>query len=65
MKTITLPITNLHCVSCSLVIEEALVEKGVRARVNYAKQTVSCTFDEKTMTVDAIKAIVQKLGYCV
>ncbi len=65
MKTITLPITNLHCVSCSLVIEEALIEKGVHARVNYAKQTVSCTFDEKKIPVDTIKTIVQKLGYCV
>jgi len=63
MVTTTFQITNLHCISCSLIIEEELADNGVKARVNYTKQIVDVTYDEKKVTVANIQAAIEKLGY--
>jgi len=58
-----LQLSGLHCVSCSLLIEEELADIGVAAKANYAKQLVECTYDEKKITGATIQDVIEKLGY--
>lgn len=48
-----------------MVIEGDLEDIGVTARANYAKQTADVTFDEKKVSIDQIKGVIQKAGYTV
>ena len=63
MTTKQLILKGMHCVSCSLLIEGELEDAGVQAKANYAKQTVDVTYDAKNITEEAIRKIIQKLGY--
>lgn len=61
----TFDIGGMHCASCALMIESDLEDAGVRARVNYAKQTLAVEFDEKKIPEGTIRQIVSHLGYTV
>jgi len=63
MITQTLQLSGLHCVGCSLHIEGELEDLGAAARVNYVKQTVTITYDEKYVAIAAIRKRIEKLGY--
>lgn len=63
MTTKQLILKGMHCVSCSLLIEGELEDAGVQAKANYAKQIVDVTYDEKKITEESIRSIIQKLGY--
>lgn len=65
MKTVTLKIDGMHCVSCSLNIDGELEDtKGVQeAYTNYAKQQTEVTFDEQKLSEKEIADIIKKLGY--
>ena len=63
MTTTQLKLSGMHCVSCSLLIEGELEDIGVKAKANYAKQVVDCTYDENKITVENIQAVIEKLGY--
>jgi len=63
MTTTQLKLSGLHCVNCSLLIEEDLFHIGVKAKANYAKQLVDCTYDEEKITVANIREVIEKLGY--
>lgn len=65
LKTITLKISGMHCVSCSLNIDGELEDtQGVKeAYTNYAKQQTEVTFDEKTLSEKEIADIIKNLGY--
>jgi copper chaperone CopZ len=61
----TLQLSGLHCVNCSLLIEEDLADIGVTAKANYAKQTVDVTYDPKKTKEKSIIEAIQHLGYTV
>ena len=65
MKQIELVVEGMHCQSCQHLIEEALKEQnGVRvARVNVEKKLLKLKYDEKVVTLEALKRVVEKKGY--
>lgn len=65
MITKTLKLSGMHCVSCSMLIEGELEDRGVQAKANYAKQLVEVTFDPKKIKEEAIVVVIQALGYTV
>lgn len=56
-------ITGMHCVSCSMLIEGELEDRGVTARADYKKQRLEVTYDEKNIQETEILSTVSKLGY--
>lgn len=58
-----LHLSGLHCVNCSMLIEEELADIGVKAVCNYAKQTVDVSFDEQKVPMVSVIATIEKLGY--
>jgi len=63
MTTKTYNVKGMHCTSCALLIESDLEDAGVKARCNYAKQTLSVEFDEKKTAEVKITDVVAKAGY--
>lgn len=65
MKQLELVVEGMHCASCKQLIEEALKEQsGVQyARVNVEKKLLKLKYDEKVITLDALKRVVEKDGY--
>ena len=61
----TFKVGGMHCTSCALMIESDLEDAGVKARCNYAKQTLDVEFDEKKISEVKIKQIVATSGYSV
>ena len=64
-ETITLKLSGLHCVSCSLNIDGALEDTtGVlSATTSYAKQETKINYDPKRVELSALRTIIEKLGY--
>lgn len=58
-----LTVSGLHCVNCSLLIEEELADIGVSAKANYAKQTVDVVYDDAKISDNTITQVIKKLGY--
>ena len=63
MTTKTFKVKGMHCTSCALLIESDLEDAGVKANCNYARQTLSVEFDEKTIGEKKITDVVAKAGY--
>ena len=65
MKTVTLKITGMHCVSCAINIDFELEDlEGVKeATTNYAKQQTVITYDPEITSIKKIKDIYKKLDY--
>lgn len=65
MNTITLKLSGLHCVSCSLNIDGALEDTpGVlSATTSYAKQETVINYDPKHVELSALRTTIEKLGY--
>lgn len=59
----TYTIDGMHCTSCALLIESDLEDAGVKARCNYAKETLEVEFDEKKITEEDIRKTVVSSGY--
>ncbi|MBU0978533.1 cation transporter [Patescibacteria group bacterium] len=55
----------MHCTSCSLMIDGELEDtKGViEAETSYAKSQVIINYDEKKVTADKLRSIIESLGY--
>ena len=64
-KQITLPVTGMTCASCVRRIEKALARvDGVQdASVNLATERAKVTYDADAVTLDQMKAAVEKAGY--
>lgn len=64
-QEITLPVTGMTCASCVRRIEKALAKvDGVQdASVNLATERAKVTYDADTVTLDQMKAAVEKAGY--
>lgn len=65
MTTKRFTISGLHCITCSLAIEETLADFGVAAHVHYANQYVDCSYDETKISTLKIKKAIESLGYTV
>ncbi|KKQ54671.1 MAG: Copper-translocating P-type ATPase [Candidatus Falkowbacteria bacterium GW2011_GWC2_38_22] len=67
MISTKLNIAGMHCASCASNIKIALEkEKAVKsATVNFALKNAEVVYDEKNLTLDQIKDIIQKTGYTV
>lgn len=65
MTTITLKLSGLHCVSCSMNIDGELEEiKGViSSNTSYAKQESVITYDPGLTDPSQFSLVIQKLGY--
>lgn len=65
MKTQTLKITGMHCVSCTINIDGELEDtKGVQeANTNFVKAQTTVTYDETIVEDKDIIKIIKNLGY--
>ena len=65
MKTQTLKITGMHCVSCTINIDGELEDtKGVKeANTNFIKAQTVIVYDETLVTDKEIIKIIKNLGY--
>lgn len=61
----TFKVDGMHCTSCALMIESDLEDAGVKARCNYAKETLEVEFDEKKIGEKKITEIVASSGYTI
>ena len=65
MKKITLKVKGMHCKSCEVVISEALEEAGAKSKIDSKKGIAVIEFDEKSITEDKIRKIIQNEGYTI
>lgn len=65
MKTITLKVSGMHCVSCAMNIDGALEDlAGVKsAATNYAKAETLVEYDEKAINNDVLIEAIKSAGY--
>lgn len=56
-------VLGMHCPSCATAIELDLEDTGVRAKCNYAAQTLEVEFDSQKISEEQVKNVVQKSGY--
>jgi copper chaperone len=64
MKKIALNVKGMHCASCEMLIQEALVDIGARkVDASHKKGTVQVEFDDSKITLDKIKEAIKKEGY--
>lgn len=64
-EKVTFTISGMHCTSCSINIDGELEDtKGVlRADTSYAKATTTVQFDPNLVSIEALKKVVEALGY--
>ncbi|MFH2085771.1 MAG: heavy-metal-associated domain-containing protein [bacterium] len=65
MKTITLKLDGLHCVSCSMNIDGELEDLPgvISTKTSYAKQESVITYDPALTDPSHFRATIEKLGY--
>ncbi len=56
-------VLGMHCPSCALVIESDLEDAGVKARCNYARETLDMEYDESRVSEEHIMSVVRTSGY--
>ncbi len=61
----TFKIQGMHCVSCAMLIEGELEDRGITARCSFAKQTLDVEYDADKMTDTMVKEAVHAAGYTV
>jgi copper chaperone CopZ len=62
-KTI-IKVAGMHCPSCEMLIADVLGDESVKAKADYKKGEVAVDFDEKKITPDKIKKLIEKdAGY--
>lgn len=64
-SAVTLNISDMHCASCALSIDETLEElPGVhKSSTNYARAQTKVVFDEAKTTVTEMQQAIAGLGY--
>ena len=63
MKKITLKVKGMHCKSCSMLIEDALEDLGVKSKVDSDKGIAIVEFDESKVSEKTIKKTIKGEGY--
>ena len=56
-------ISGMHCPSCAMLIEEELQDKVNEVKVDLKKGKAFLDFDEKKISKQTIKKIIESLGY--
>lgn len=63
MTTETFKIEGMSCGHCAQAVETEIKKLGAEAKVDLADKTARVSFDEKKLTLEAIKAAVRGQGY--
>lgn len=65
MAKLKLKITDMHCVSCSILIDGDLEDlEGVKfSQTNFAKAETEVEFDEEKVSLDSILKTIKTSGY--
>src|SRR3989338_8572261 len=65
MKKEVFKIRGMHCASCAMTIEKAVLKlPGIKlAQVNFAAETLLAEFDEKEADIKTLKDAVKNVGY--
>ncbi|MDW8279807.1 MAG: heavy metal-associated domain-containing protein, partial [bacterium] len=65
IQKLNLKIKGMHCASCAVNIENKLKnQKGInKINVNLISEKAYIEFDSKSINLDLIKKIINKLGY--
>jgi len=65
IQKITLKIEGMECPNCSMILEsvEDKLEGVLMVEASYHKGQMKIEYDEKQVTLQQIKAEVQRLGY--
>jgi copper chaperone CopZ len=59
----TYKVNGMHCTACVLMIEADLEDIGIKAKCNFAKETLEVEFDPKKIKERKIKETVKSSGY--
>lgn len=63
MQTTTLNVEGMSCNHCVKAVEGAVQEAGAQGTVDLGAKTVDVSYDEATVSLDAIKAAIEDQGY--
>lgn len=63
MTNITLKVEGMSCNHCVTAVEKAVNHAGATGKVNLAAGKVDVQFDEKSVSLDAIKEAIEEQGY--
>lgn len=56
-------VKGMHCTSCVMMIEEDLLDAGVKAKCSFVKEILEVEFDPKKISETKIKETVKTSGY--
>ncbi len=63
IKKQTLKLKGMHCTSCAKLIEAALAEERITAKVDFASNKVDIKYDERKISIEQIIKIIKEEGY--
>ncbi|MEI6690596.1 MAG: heavy-metal-associated domain-containing protein [bacterium] len=65
IKKITLKLSGMHCISCSMNIDSELEDLTgvVSVNTSYPKSETKISYDDKVVSYGAIERSIQQLGY--
>lgn len=63
MQTKTLTVEGMSCNHCVNTIEKTLKELGASGKVDLSAKTVEVSFDESSLSLDAIREAIEEQGY--
>jgi copper chaperone len=65
MESVTVKVEGMSCGHCVKAIENALIQIGVRGKVDLNNKIVDVKYDEKKQNIIEIKETIKNLGYIV
>ncbi|AKG36232.1 cation transporter [Paenibacillus durus] len=63
MPTITLNVEGMSCGGCASKVEGAIKDLGAEGKVDLAAKSVTISYEEGKVTVDALKAAIEDKGF--
>ncbi|WP_334074867.1 MULTISPECIES: copper chaperone CopZ [Paenibacillus] len=63
MANITLQVEGMSCNHCVNSVEGAVKELGATAKVDLSAKSVTVSYDENKITLEAIKEAIEDQGY--
>ena len=63
MAIVTLMVEGMSCGHCVSTVEGAVKQVGASGKVDLAAKTVAVTYDEASVSLDAIKEAIEDQGY--
>ena len=58
-----LVVEGMKCVHCSAKVENALKKVHVKAEINLESKTIVVSYNEKKITLEEIKRIIEEVGF--